>query len=470
VRSRQGASSGSPTERHSATSRSTADADRTAALRPAILHVDLDAFFASVEVLDDPSLQGRPVIVGGDGARGVVASCTYEARQHGVHSAMSSIEAKRRCPEAVFVHGRFSRYEELSTRFFELLVAATPLVEPLGLDEAFCDVTGSMALLGSPAEIAWALRERVAAELSLSCCIGIAGKKLFAKIASRRAKPIATPARIEEGKGVVVTMPEDEAAVLESLRLRDLWGVGPATAARLERLGIGSVAELAELDAELLVGHLGRAMAERLTELARGVDDRPVTPSSRTKSIGHEETFAVSVTARAELLRHARRMGGAVARALRGSELRARCVTLKVKFDDFSICTRSHTVDFGIDDDEAVASIATMLVEDVPQRGGVRLLGVSCSSLESGESAVQLAFELADPVDVRRAVDVAARHRQGDLAALRGAVDELRRRHGPAAVGTAAELSAAGIVIEPRRREDAWGPQVSDDEDATLGR
>jgi hypothetical protein len=163
-------------------------------------------------------------------------------------------------------------------------------------------------------------------------------------------------------------------------------------------------------------------------------------------------------------------MGGAVARALRGSELRARCVTLKVKFDDFSICTRSHTVDFGIDDDEAVASIATMLVEDVPQRGGVRLLGVSCSSLESGESAVQLAFELADPVDVRRAVDVAARHRQGDLAALRGAVDELRRRHGPAAVGTAAELSAAGIVIEPRRREDAWGPQVSDDEDATLGR
>jgi DNA polymerase-4 len=470
VRSRPVASSGSPTERPSATSRSTADADRSAALRPAILHVDLDAFFASVEVLDDPSLRGRPVIVGGDGARGVVASCTYEARQRGVHSAMSSIEAKRRCPDAVFVHGRFSRYEEISTRFFELLVAATPLVEPLGLDEAFCDVTGSMALLGSPAEIAWAIRERVAADLSLSCCIGIARKKLFAKIASRRAKPVATPARIDDGHGVVVTMPEDEADVLSSLRLRDLWGVGPATAARLERLGIASVAELADLDAELLVGHLGRAMAERLTELARGVDERPVTASTQTKSIGHEETFAVSVSARADLVRHARRMGGAVARGLRGAELRARCVTLKVKFDDFSICTRSHTVDFGIDDDEAVASIASMLVEDVPHRGGVRLLGVSCSSLESGESVVQLAFELSDPVEQRRAVDVAARHRQGDLTALRAAVDELRRRHGPSAVGMAAELSESGIVVEPRRREDHWGPKLDDDEDAALGR
>lgn len=410
------------------------------------------------------------MIVGGDGARGVVASCTYEARQRGVHSAMSSVEAKRRCPDAVFVHGHFSRYEEVSTRFFELLMAATPLVEPLGLDEAFCDVTGSMALLGSPSEIAWALRERVAAELSLSCCIGIARNKLFAKIASRRAKPLATPARVEDGKGVVVTMPEDEGAVLASLRLRELWGVGPATAARLERLGIGSVAELADLDADLLAGHLGRASAERLTELARGVDDRPVTASAQTKSIGHEETFAVSVTVRAELVRHARRMSGAVARGLRGAQLRARCVTLKVKFDDFSICSRSHTVDFAIDDEDAVAGIAAMLVDDVPRRGGVRLLGVLCSSLESGESAVQLAFELSDPVAVRRAVDVTARHRQGDLVALRAAVDELRRRHGPSAVATAAELSESGIVVEPRRREDAWGPKLDDPEDAGLRR
>jgi DNA polymerase-4 len=419
-------------------------------------------------VLDDPSLRGRPVIVGGDGARGVVASCTYEARQRGVHSAMSSIEAKRRCPDAVFVHGHFSRYEEVSTRFFELLVAATPLVEPLGLDEAFCDVTGSVALLGTPSEIAWALRERVAAELSLSCCIGIAHNKLFAKLASRRAKPIAMPTRVLDGQGVVVTMPEDEAGVLASLRLRDLWGVGPATAARLERLGIGSVAELADLDAELLVGHLGRATAERLTELARGIDDRPVSASTKTKSIGHEETFAVSVTARTDLVGHARRMGGAVARGLRGADLRARCVTLKVKFDDFSICTRSHTVDFGVDDEEAVARIAAMLVDDVPRRGGVRLLGVSCSSLEAGESAMQLAFELADPVAGRRAVDVAARHRQGDLVALRAAVDELRRRHGPTAVATAAELSESGIVVEPHRREDAWGPKAEETEDAPL--
>jgi DNA polymerase-4 len=409
-------------------------------------------------VLDEPSLKGLPVIVGGDGARGVVASCTYEARRRGIRSGMSSVEAKRRCPDAVFVHGRFSRYEEVSARFFEILVSATPLVEPLGLDEAFFDVTGSMALLGSPREIAEAIRSRVRDELSLSCCVGIARNKLFAKLASRHAKPVASLAGITDGAGVVVTMPEDEAAVLTAIGLRDLWGIGPATAARLERLGITSVAQLAELDPELLAGHLGRAMAERLSELARGVDDRPVEPSQLAKSIGHEETFAVSVTARDELCRHARRMGGAVARALRDSELRARCVTLKVKFDDFQVITRSHTVDFGIDDDEAVARIAELLATACPLNGGVRLCGVSCSSLERGEATVQLAFALSDPVDDAEAADLAARHRQTDLAALRTAVDELRRRHGVDAVATAGELGPRGIAIEPRRREDAWGP------------
>jgi DNA polymerase IV len=441
-----------------------ADADQSAALRPAILHVDLDSFFASVEVLDDPSLRGKPVIVGGDGARGVVASCTYEARQRGVHSAMSSIEAKRRCPDAVFVHGRFSRYEELSTSFHEVLHSATPLVESLGLDEAFLDVTGAVALLGTPAEIALGIRERVRTELSLSCCVGIARKKLFAKLASRRAKPVATASGIAEGAGVVVTLPEDEAGVLASLRLRELWGVGPATAAKLERLGVTSVAELASIDADLLAGHLGRASADRLTELARGIDERPVESSQQTKSIGHEETFAVSVTSHDELRRHARRMGGAVARALRDATLRARCVTLKVKFDDFTSITRSHTVDFGVDDDEVVAQLAAHLVDDVPFRGGIRLCGVSCSSFERGDAAVQLAFTLADPIDARRVVDVEARHRQGDLAALRGAIDELRRRHGAAAVATVAELGKDGLTVEPRRREDAWGPAGGGDE------
>jgi len=440
-----------------------ADADQSAALRPAILHVDLDSFFASVEVLDDPGLRGKPVIVGGDGARGVVASCTYEARQRGVHSAMSSIEAKRRCPDAVFVHGRFSRYEELSTSFHDVLASATPHVESLGLDEAFLDVTGSVALLGTPAEIAFGLRERVCAELSLSCCVGVARKKLFAKLASRRAKPVATASGITEGAGVVVTLPEGEPGVLASLRLRDLWGVGPATAAKLERLGVTSVAELASIDADLLAGHLGRSSAERLTELARGIDERPVESSQETKSIGHEETFAVSVTSHDELRRHARRMGGAVARALRDATLRARCVTLKVKFDDFTSITRSHTVDFGVDDDEVVAQLAAHLVDDVPFRGGIRLCGVSCSSFERGDAAVQLAFTLADPIDARRVVDVEARHRQGDLAALRGAIDELRRRHGASAVATVAELGKDGLTVEPRRREDAWGPAGSGD-------
>ena len=410
-------------------------------------------------MLDDPSLRGRPVIVGGDGARGVVASCTYEARQYGVHSAMPSVEAKRRCPHAVFVHGRFSRYEEVSSSFHQILATATPLVESLGLDEAFLDVTGSVALLGSPFEIAWGIRERVREELSVSCCVGVARRKLFAKLASRRAKPTATRHGITDGRGVVVTMPDEEAAVLASLRLREIWGVGPATAAKLERLGITSVEELATIDPDLLAGHIGRASAERLTELANGIDDRPVEPGQGAKSIGHEETFAVSCTARAELRRHARRMGGAVARALRGAGLRARCVTLKVKFDDFSIITRSHTVEFAVDDDEAVIALAVHLADDVPLRGGIRLCGVSCTSLESGETGVQLAFALADPLDARRAVDVEARHRQGDLGALRAAIDELRRRHGATAVATASELRPGGIIVEPRRSEDPWGPR-----------
>jgi len=418
----------------------------------------MDSFFASVEVLDDPSLRGRPVIVGGDGARGVVASCTYEARRRGVRSGMSSLEARRRCADAVFVHGRFSRYEELSRRFLEILGAATPLVEPLGLDEAFCDVTGAIALLGSPREVAEAIRARVADELALSCCVGVARNKLFAKLGSRRAKPVATREGIAPGEGVVVTMPEDEAGVLASMTLRDLWGVGPATAARLERLGITTIDELAEVDVELLAGHLGRASAVRFHELARGIDERPVAPGQGAKSIGHEETFAVSLTERAQVARHARRMAGAVARALRDAELRARCITLKLKFDDFQISTRSHTVDFGVDDDEAVAAIVELLVEAAPLRAGVRLCGVSCSSLEPRDTGLQLTFALEDPVDVRRSAERAARHRQGDLAALRAAVDELRRRHGAAAVATAAELTGEGIRVEPRRREDAWGP------------
>jgi DNA polymerase-4 len=295
-------------------------------------------------------------------------------------------------------------------------------------------------------------------ELALSCCVGVARKKLFAKLASRRAKPVASTSGITEGRGVVVTMPEDEPAVLASLRLRDLWGVGPATAAKLERLGIASVAELAAIEPDLLAGHLGRASADRLSELANGIDERPVEVGQGAKSIGHEETFAVSVTAHDELRRHARRMGGAVARALRAAELRARCVTLKVKFDDFSIVTRSHTVEFGVDDDEALAQLAAHLVDDVPFRGGIRLCGVAASSLESGDAALQLAFTLDDPIAARRVVDVAARQRQGDLAALRSVIDELRRRHGASAVATVAELGPDGLRVEPRRREDAWGP------------
>ncbi|HZU80852.1 MAG TPA: DNA polymerase IV, partial [Acidimicrobiales bacterium] len=217
-----------------------------------VLHVDMDAFFAAVEVLDDPALAGKPVIVGGSGMRGVVASCTYEARVFGVRSAMSAVEARRRCPKALFVSGRYWRYQQVSEQLHEVLHEFTPVVEPIGLDEAFLDVAGAVRLLGPPPTIAAALRAAVGDRLGLTCSVGVARTKMVAKLASEAAKPLATSEGPRPGRGVVVVEPEQELAFLHALPVRALWGVGPATAVRLERLGVTTVAELAALPEETL--------------------------------------------------------------------------------------------------------------------------------------------------------------------------------------------------------------------------
>ncbi len=250
-----------------------------------ILHVDMDAFFASVEVLDDPSLAGLPVIVGGSGVRGVVAACTYEARRFGVHSAMPSSVARRLCPTAVFVDGRFHRYVEESRKLHAIFQSVTPLVEGISLDEAFLDVTGSHQLLGDGPTIAAFIRGRVTSELHLDCSVGVGRSKLMAKLASKAAKPTATRSGIADGRGVVVVPPDGELQFLHPLPVRALWGVGPVTGKRLEGLGILTVGDLAELPDGALQRYLGPAQG---THLARaGTRSRPTTGRSRAGSQVH---------------------------------------------------------------------------------------------------------------------------------------------------------------------------------------
>ncbi len=316
---------------------------------PCILHVDMDSFYAAVEQLDDPALARKPVVVGGSGPRGVVASCSYEARSFGVRSAMPSVRARRLCPHAVFVAPRFERYREVSGRLREILLSRTPLVEPLGLDEAYLDVRGARLLLGTPPRIAEGLRSQVHEELSLWCSIGIGRTKLVAKLASRAAKPIASRQGVRPGPGVVVVFPSKERDFLWPMPIEALWGVGPATAKRLRELGIATVEDLAKVPEEVVLRRVGSAHGRQLAQLARGVDPRPVEPEQQSKSIGHEETFVSDLVGLDALRPHVRRMAESVAAHLRSAGLRARTVTLKVRFDDFSTVTRSRTLSTAVD-------------------------------------------------------------------------------------------------------------------------
>ena len=306
---------------------------------PSILHVDLDAFFASVEVLDDPSLAGRPVIVGGAGERGVVAACTYEARACGVHSAMPSVRARRLCPDAVFLPGRYDRYAELSAQLHEVFGRYTPLVEGISLDEAFLDVSGARRLFGTGEEIAWSIRDSVRSTLGLEASVGVATTKFVAKLASEAAKPAADRAGTRPGRGVVVVAPGTELDFLHPLPVRALWGVGPATLARLERFGVATVGDLAALPLSTLVTALGEAVGHHLHDLAWGRDARGVEPDRPVKSVSHEETYAHDLHLTSELAAEAVRLADGVAARLRRAGLGGRTVSIKVRFHDFSTIT-----------------------------------------------------------------------------------------------------------------------------------
>lgn len=410
-------------------------------LEPHILHVDMDAFFVSVELLRRPELRGRPVVVGGTGDRGVVAAANYEARAHGVFSAMPSTRARRLCPHAVFLPGDHHHYGEVSEQVMTLLRSFTPLVEPLSLDEAFLDVGGARRLHGRAVGIATAIRARVLEEVGLTCSVGVAPNKFLAKLGSQAAKPRASLRGTEPGPGVVVIRPGEELAFLHPLPVDALWGVGPATLSRLDRLAVRTVGDLAVLPVEAVVGALGYANGHHLHRLANGVDNRPVEPEQKPKSVGHEETFARDhhhlSTLRPELVR----MAEATASRLRRHDLSGRTITLKVRFHDFRTITRSATLPSPVSAGPAIARVAKELLDGIDPTSGVRLLGVSVSQLLE-DAARQLTFDDA---------------LSGNWDDVSEAVDQVRRRFGDDAV-VPATLTGPGGVRVKRQGDQQWGP------------
>ena len=412
-----------------------------------ILHVDMDAFFVSVEIRRRPDLVGKPVVVGGTGPRGVIAAASYEARRYGVRSALPSVTAKRLCPHAVFLPGDHALYASVSADVNRIFMSITPLVEPLSLDEAFLDVSGGLRLHGAGAVIAQTVRRRVWDELHLRCSVGVAPNKFLAKLASVAAKPIASPEGVREGKGVVEVLPGQELEFLHPLPVQALWGVGPATLERLRGLGVHTVGDLAELDEAGLVAAVGAAHGRHLYGLAWGVDDRPVEPDREMKSIGHEETFATDRHTNEELVRELVRLSDAVAARVRDHGGVARTLTLKVRFVGFETITRSITVPGGVSTAHGIVSAVTPLLDAIDASPGVRLLGVSASNFASGSQQLSLDDLFEERLDDEH---------QWLLA--EETVDAIRKRFGTTAIGPASAVSDRGLQIV-RRGAQQWGPE-----------
>jgi DNA polymerase IV len=386
----------------------------------AILHADVDAFFAAVEQRDHPRLRGRPVIVGA----GVVLAPSYEAKAHGVRTAMSLGRARRLCPRAIVVAPRFSAYVEASKAVYRVFDDVTPLVEGLSIDEAFLDVRGLQRLSGTPAQIAVRLRREVREQVGLPITVGVARTKHLAKVASGVAKP----------DGLLVVPPEAELAFLHPLPVERLWGVGPVTARRLHDLGISTVGQVARFGEAALVALLGRAAGRHLHALAHNRDPRPVQVRRRRRSIGAQRALGRSPTSVADVDAALVALVDRVTRRIRAAGRVGRTVVLRLRFDDFSRATRSRTLPYATAGTQTILTTARELFSlAVPmiERRGITLVGVAIAGLDDGARQLELPFD------------------SHSRDALDAAVDEVRERFGPAAVTRAVLLGRSPGLTMP---------------------
>ena len=359
-----------------------------------IMHVDMDAFYASVEILDNPNLKGLPVIVGGRSARGVVSTCSYEARKFGVHSAMPLFEARRLCPHGVYLPVRPHRYAEMSGKIMAIFRETSPLVEQLSIDEAFLDLTG-MERLGGAETIAHQVQDRIQEELKLSASVGLAPNKFLAKLASDMDKP----------HGFVKITPGEAEAMLAPMPVTKIFGIGRSAEDKLKQFGIEKIGQLASADVTILRKVFG-INAEQVKRLARGLDDRPVVNEEEAKSIGKENTFDYDLTDFESCRDEVLDLSGQVGWRLRRENLAGHTVTLKVKFADFHTITRSSTGDRLIAWDEEIFSLAEQMLRKINVKPGVRLLGVSVSNLFRPEDEPVLGFAEDERMQRRnRAID-----------------------------------------------------------------
>ncbi|ATB27334.1 DNA polymerase IV [Melittangium boletus] len=379
----------------------------------AIIHVDMDAFYASVEQRDHPELRGKPVIVGGDVRRGVVVAASYEVRKYGVRSALPMARAVKMAPQAIVVKPRFNAYSEASEQVFSIFERYTPLIEPLSLDEAFLDVTASVGLFGSPADMARRIRKEIAAETGLPSSAGIAAVKFVAKIASDLAKP----------NGQREVRAEETVAFLAGLPVGRLWGVGPKTEEALKHSGLETIGDVARRDVAWMEAKWG-ASGRHLWELAQGIDAREVVPDREAKSMGAEDTFDEDVTGLDALSPYVHAQALRVGRRMRRAGVKGRVVQLKVKFSDFTTITRRTTLPSPTDDGQTFYRVARELLEKAHEDKPVRLTGVSLQELGDAEPPRQLGLFSA-PEEPRRSDK------------LNAALDKIAERFGAKAVTTA---------------------------------
>ncbi len=346
-----------------------------------ILHIDMDAFYASVEQLDAPELRGKCVIVGGPSNRGVVTAASYEARKHGVHSAMPMYQAKQKCPEAIIVPGRMARYKEISQQVMAILDDFSPLVQPVSIDEAYMDITGNGTLHGTPKEMGARLKKTIEDRVGLACSVGIAPTKFLAKIASDMDKP----------DGLTIIDPDDVPQFIRSLPIRKVPGVGKVTHEQLDRMGIKTLGEVSKLSDKVLAEKLGK-FGSRLRDLSQNVDKSTVSPSSVAKSVSSETTLLENTRDRKLLCRHLLRQSESVGRQLRRAGLRARTVTVKLKAEDFKRATRSTTLVAPTQSADTIYKAAGDLLTAFSLKKPVRLIGVGTSGLISDDAPEQMAL------------------------------------------------------------------------------